>query len=448
MVISQTSKTPNHHMMTYRETLTYLIDQLPMYQRIGQMAYRTGLENTLKLDSYFKMPHRNFTTIHVAGTNGKGSVSHMLASLFQEAGHTVGLYTSPHLLDFRERIRVNGKMISRSFIIDFVHDNKPFFSTFSPSFFEISVYLAFCYFFHCRVDIAVIEVGLGGRLDATNIINPVLSVITNIGMDHTDILGNTIAKIAAEKAGIIKSRVPVVVGESHPETLPVFKRIAGELNAPMTIADNLCHIDTSSGTADGFQLFHAKINGKVRYPNLKCALLGHYQRKNTATLLIAVDQLRRSGFTLEDSVVYAGIRNVIKNTGLAGRWQVICHSPTIICDTAHNYDGLKQVFQQVAETPHERLHIILGFVSDKDTGSILGFLPADASYYFTRLSVPRTMDEKELASRAHDNGLMGPSFPRIAEAFAAMKKNAGPNDLGLVTGSTFLVADFLRLLKK
>lgn len=434
--------------MNYRKTLAYLVEQLPMYQRIGQLAYRTGLDNTYKLDEHFRSPHDHFLTIHVAGTNGKGSVSHMLASILQESGHKVGLYTSPHLLDFRERIKVNGKLISQGFVIDFVRENQIFFSTFHPSFFEISVYLAFSYFVHCKVDIAVIEVGLGGRLDATNIINPVLSVITNIGKDHTEILGDTLVKIAGEKAGIIKRGVPVVVGESHPETLPVFTQAARDLNASLSVADRQYQIHTSFTARDGYQVFNAESNGIIAYPGLKCSLLGHYQRKNTVTLLAAVDQLRLTGHPLENKAVYAGVRNVIKNTGLAGRWQITGHNPTIICDTAHNSDGLKQVFQQALETPHDNLHVILGFVNDKDTGDIFTFLPVDARYYFTRLSVPRTLDEKELAARAHACGHRGPSFPFIAQALASMKENAGRNDLVIITGSTFLVADFLRLTVK
>jgi dihydrofolate synthase / folylpolyglutamate synthase len=434
--------------MNYQDTLEYLVEQLPMYQRIGSLAYRTGLENTIKLDEYFKCPHRNFPAIHVAGTNGKGSVSHMMASVLQEAGYSVGLYTSPHLLDFRERIKVNGKLINRKFIIDFVEENKPFFDTFQPSFFEISVFLAFCYFVHCRVDIAVIEVGLGGRLDATNIINPILSIITNIGKDHTAILGDTLAKIAAEKAGIIKRRTPVVVGESHPETLPVFIRQAEEMKAPLVVADSTYHIDSSYLSVDGYQVLKVKRNEALPYPNLKCGLLGHYQRKNTATLLSAIDQLRQAGISLEEKVIYAGIKHVIKNTGLAGRWQITGHEPTTVADTAHNADGLKQVLQQVAETPNDHLHMILGFVNDKDIDAMLALLPANADYYFTRLSVPRTLDEKVLASKASEYGIKGLAYPHVREAYAGLKNKAAPHDLVVITGSTFLVADFLTLINE
>ena len=431
--------------MNYKETLTYLVEQLPMYQRIGRLAYRTGLENTLKLDEYFKYPHQGFQTIHVAGTNGKGSVSHMMASVLQEAGYRVGLYTSPHLLDFRERIKVNGKLISRKFIMDFVHENISFFNTFQPSFFEISVFMAFKYFEYCQVDIAVIEVGLGGRLDSTNIIRPVVSVITNIGLDHTEILGDTLSKIAAEKAGIIKTRTPVVIGESHSETLPVFTRIAKEMIAPIHIADHMYQIKTSYDSDDGYQVFMVNDLEGPSYPNLKCGLLGHYQRKNTVTLLAVIAQLMKMGIHLKEKEIYNGIRRVIQNTGFAGRWQITGHYPTTVCDTAHNSDGLSQVFQQISEIPHEHLHLLLGFVNDKDISSILKLLPVNAFYYFTRLSVPRTLDENELAFRAYARGLQGPSFASIEKAYESVKEKAGRNDLVVITGSTFLVADFLKL---
>lgn len=429
--------------MNYEETLTYLTDQLPMFQRIGKLAYRTGLDNTLKLDAFFGSPHQLFPTIHIAGTNGKGSVSHMLASVLQESGLKVGLYTSPHLLDFRERIRVNGKMINRKFIVDFVEANHGFFGTFNPSFFEISVFLAFNYFVHSRVDIAIIEVGLGGRLDATNIITPVMSVITNIGKDHTEILGETPELIAAEKAGIIKERVPVVIGESHPQTLPIFRQTAAEKKSPILVADLQYRIDTSYLSPDGYQIFNVLKNGNIRYPNMKCSLLGHYQRKNAVTLLTAIEELRHIGFQIDEKAVYSGIRNVIKNTGLAGRWQVSGSEPLFVCDTAHNADGLTQVLKQAEETPHRQLHLIIGFVNDKDIRVILAMLPKEAKYYFTRISVPRTLNEQELKQRAADSGIDGKAFPDIHTALNDCLSCATPDDLVLITGSNFLVADFL-----
>jgi dihydrofolate synthase/folylpolyglutamate synthase len=431
--------------MNYQKTLLHIMEQLPMYQRIGKAAYREGLDNTIKLDAYFKKPHTYFKAVHIAGTNGKGSVSHMLASILQEAGYKVGLYTSPHLTDFRERIRINGIMISKKFVMEFTYNHKPFFDTFQPSFFEISVFMAFQYFMQNGVDIAVIEVGLGGRLDATNIISPVLSVITNIGKDHTDLLGETLEKIAAEKAGIIKENTPVVIGESQAETIPVFSGIAARMHSPMLIADQVYKIDYSLLSVDEYQVFNVKKNGEIHFTNLKCALLGHYQRKNTATVLTSVEKLQQLQIKIRERDIYAGIRKVITNTGLSGRWQVVQHNPAVICDTAHNADGIRVVMQQLTETPYKNLHLVLGFVQDKDVKQIIKFLPANACYYFTRLSVPRTMSETELASMALRYGIKGYTYPGINEAFSAAMNKAGKNDLVVITGSNFLVADFLNM---
>ena len=429
--------------MNYSRTLTYLMEQLPMYQRIGKLAYRTGLDNTLRLDEYFNHPHKAFTTIHVAGTNGKGSVSHMLASVLQEAGYKTGLYTSPHLLDFRERIKVNGRQISKKFVMEFIQAHQSFFETFNPSFFEISVFMAFTWFVKNEVDIAVIEVGLGGRLDATNIISPVLSVITNIGKDHVEILGDTIEKIAFEKAGIIKTKTPVVVGETQTQTLPVFQRVAASMKAPLHVADEVFRIEYSLVSIDGFQVFNVKKDGEIHFPNLKCGLLGHYQRKNTVTVLASLEQIQQAGIKVTEKHVYTGIRKVITNTGLSGRWQIVRRNPTVVCDTAHNADGIKQVLQQVSETPYKRLHLLLGFVNDKDIHEILKYMPLKAVYYFTRLTVPRTMNENELTQAALQYGLRGQSYGSIGEAFDAVERNAENDDLIVITGSNFLVADFL-----
>jgi dihydrofolate synthase / folylpolyglutamate synthase len=421
------------------------MEQLPMYQRIGKLAYRGGLDNTLKLDAYFKSPHKQFKTIHVAGTNGKGSVSHMLASVLQEAGYKVGLYTSPHLIDFRERIKVNGHMITRKFVMEFINNNKSFFSTFNPSFFEISVFMAFEYFRHSHVDIAVIEVGLGGRLDATNIISPLISVITNIGKDHTEILGETLAKIAAEKAGIIKRNTPVIIGESQLETLPVFRQQSAQLEAPMHIADEIYKIHYSLLSTDEYQVFNVKSHGEIIYSNLKCGLLGHYQRKNTVTVLTAIKLLSHSGLRISEKDIYSGIRKIVTNTGLSGRWQLIQHGPVVVCDTAHNADGIKMVMKQAYETPYNNLHLVLGFVSDKDIGEILKHMPIHAAYYFVRLSVPRTMDESELAIMAQSFGCKGKTFTNIKDAYEAAINQAAIHDLVVITGSNFLVADFLTM---
>jgi dihydrofolate synthase/folylpolyglutamate synthase len=428
--------------MNYPEVISYIMQQLPMYQRIGKLAYRTGLDNTLKLDEYFHHPHLSFKTIHVAGTNGKGSVSHMLASILQEAGYKTGLYTSPHLVDFRERIRVNRKMITRNFVSEFIEKNKAFFETFDPSFFEISVFMAFEYFKECHVDVAVIEVGLGGRLDATNIISPLASVITNIGLDHTEILGDTVEKIAFEKAGIIKHQTPVIIGETQSETLPVFTNISESRKAPMMVADQIYKIDYSLKSTDGCQVFNVMKNDKIFYPALKCGLLGRYQRKNTASVLAAIEVLQDIlNITTEN--IYDGIRKVIKNTSLAGRWQIIRTEPAVICDTAHNTDGINVVLRQVNETPYKRLHMIIGFVNDKDIRKIMQLMPAEAAYYFTRLSVPRTMEESDLAAIAGEYGLKGQSFGDVGEAYKKALSTAGRDDLIMITGSNFLVGDFL-----
>jgi dihydrofolate synthase/folylpolyglutamate synthase len=431
--------------MNYQKTLNYIMEQLPIYQRIGKQAYRAGLDNTIRLDTYFKYPHKYFKTIHVAGTNGKGSVSHMLASILQEAGYKVGLYTSPHLVDFRERIKVNGNMITRKFVMEFIHDHKSFFNTLSPSFFEISVFMAFEYFKQSCVDIAVIEVGLGGRLDATNSISPVLSVITNIGKDHTEILGETLEKIAVEKAGIIKRNTPVVIGESQSETLPVFIQKSSQMEASIYFADEVYKIDYSLKSVDEYQLFNVKSHDEIIFANLKCGLLGHYQRKNAVTVLASVEHLKNAGLQITDKDIYSGIRKVITNTGLSGRWQLILHKPTVVCDTAHNADGIKMVLQQVSETPYKNLHLIIGFVNDKDIHDILKYMPLQACFYFTRLSVPRTMDESELAALAQHYGYKGKAFASVRDAFTAAIEKAEMNDLVVITGSNFLVGDFLAL---
>ncbi len=432
--------------MNYDQTLSYIMRQLPMYQRTGIAAYRTGLDNTLKLDEYFRQPHRHFKTVHVAGTNGKGSVSHMIASILQEAGYKTGLYTSPHLVDFRERIRINGTMIPKSFVAKFINAHKSFFETFDPSFFEISVYMAFEYFKENHADLAVIEVGLGGRLDATNIITPALSVITNIGLDHTEILGDTIPKIAVEKAGIIKRNIPVVIGETQDVTANVFNDIASKMAAPITYADNHYKIDYSLMSVDGCQVFNVRKNDEVRYPNLKCGLLGTYQKKNVVTVLCAIEKLasldEANPLLLKDSHIYSGIKKVVTNTGLAGRWQVVRHKPQVVCDTAHNYEGIKVVLQQIRETAHNKLHMVLGFVNDKDLTEVMKILPLNADYYFVRLSVPRTMDEKDLALTAATKGIRGKSYTGIDFAYNDVLTKAKENDLVVITGSNFLVADF------
>jgi len=432
----------------YASSVAYLYQQLPMYHRVGKAAYKSGLENAYRLDEYFHQPHGNYKTIHVAGTNGKGSVCHMLAAVLQQSGYKVGLHTSPHLVDFRERIKVNGKPCSQKFVIDFVRKHKKIIETIHPSFFEVSIFMAFDYFARQSVDVAIIEVGLGGRLDTTNIITPVLSVITSIGKDHMDFLGDTLDKIAVEKAGIIKTGVPVVIGETNPATASVFKRIAAERNAPVFFADQHYKIDYSLFSLDGFQVFNVKKEDQVYLPNLKNALLGTYQRKNTITLLQAVDLLRENGFAIAGIDVYAGLRKVVDLTGLKGRWQIVGHNPGMVLDSAHNADGMREVVQQLATTAYETLHMVISFVNDKDVEAILVQLPAKARYYFTRSSVPRSMDQHELKQKAIRYGLAGESYPDVEEAVQAARKKAGRNDMILITGSMFLLADFLALQKK
>ncbi len=433
----------SHTGMNYADALSYLMIQLPMYQRIGAVAYKSGLDNTYRLDEYFMHPHRQFKTIHVAGTNGKGSVSHMLASILQEAGYRVGLYTSPHLLDFRERIKVSGRMIPKNEVTRFVKNHRAFFDSFQPSFFEISVFMAFEYFARQKVDVAVVEVGLGGRLDSTNIITPLLSVITNIGRDHMELLGDTPNKIASEKAGIIKPGVPVVIGESQQETREVFRQTAALRNAPIRFADEILAIDDSRMMHNGLQLFRVRKGNQIIHTDLACELLGHYQRKNILTVLVAAGMIKDLGFPHEERDLYAGIAKVVTNTGLHGRWQVISDEPKVICDTAHNADGIKAVMNQAAETPCRNLHVVIGFVNDKDLEGIFSYLPVNARYYFSRLSVPRTMNENDLASFAARHNIQGEAYTSVIEAFSAARASASAADLILITGSTFLVADFL-----
>ena len=427
--------------MNYEETLEFLYAQLPAYHRIGKAAYRNDLGNSLALDDYFGHPHRNYPTVHLAGTNGKGSVSHMTASVLQEAGWKTGLYTSPHLRDFRERIRINGEMIPKRRVTVFVRRHNRIIESLRPSFFELTVAMAFDHFAMEKVDVAVIETGLGGRLDSTNIINPVVSVITNIGHDHMDLLGSSIEKIASEKAGIIKRGVPAVIGEKHPETYRIFIKKAREEEAPICFADknftcSLGEFDYDTGERN--YLIQEKNTGK-EYSGLT-TLGGDYQAKNLVTLLQVIETLRKS-FGITDEHVTDGIRNVVANTGLMGRWQVLNRNPLIVCDTGHNREGLEYVTRQIAATPRAGLHIVLGFVDDKDLSSVLPHFPPDAKYYFTKASVPRALDEKLLMKEAGKYGLEGMSYPDVKGAFKAARFAATPEDMIFVGGSTFVVAE-------
>jgi dihydrofolate synthase/folylpolyglutamate synthase len=430
-------------MERYNEVINYLYDHLPYYQRTGPAAYKNNLDNTLLLDKMYGHPHRQFRSVHVAGTNGKGSVSHILASVLQEAGYKTGLYTSPHLKDFRERIRVNGQPVSKEFIVKFVDEflqkNKDI--NLEPSFFELTVMMAFDYFAVEKVDIAIVEVGLGGRLDSTNVIKPELSVITNISLDHTALLGDTLGRIALEKAGIIKSRIPVVIGETHAQTSMIFDGKARELNAPILFADQELNVGYSMFSMDGKQIFNIRKGEKVVYENLRLDLLGKYQSKNICTALIAIEQLQKLGWNIPDSAILKGLEKVVENTGLLGRWQIIGTNPRIVCDTGHNEAGIREVVAQIIQTPYKKLHFVIGMVNDKDIVSVLAQLPKDAEYYFTKASMPRAMDEKQLMKMAAYFNLKGDCYPTVAEALTAARKNSGADDMIFVGGSTFVVAE-------
>lgn len=408
--------------MDYQNTLLYLYNSVPMFQQVGSSAYKEGLENTQALDEHFGHPHRNFHSIHVGGTNGKGSCSHTLAAILQEAGYRVGLYTSPHLVDFRERIRVNGQVIPEEYVVRFVEEERDFFEPLHPSFFELTTAMAFRYFSDQQVDVAVIEVGLGGRLDCTNIIQPDLCIITNISFDHTQFLGDTLEKIAGEKAGIIKSGIPVIIGETTPETKPVFTKKAHETGAP---------------------ILFAKENQRDDYPGLECELKGLYQTKNTRTLLTAIPQLQKAGYKLSEQAVRSGFAHVCELTGLMGRWQKLQDAPTLICDTGHNVGGITYITEQLERQSYRKLHMVIGMVNDKDIRGVLALLPEDAEYYFTKASVKRALPEQELARLAAEAGLQGDCYPDVPSAVRAAQEKSLPEDLIFVGGSSFIVADLL-----
>lgn len=429
--------------MNYQQTLDYLFSQLPMFQRIGSAAYKADLDNTIALCRLLGNPENKFRSIHVAGTNGKGSSSHMLASVLQSAGLKVGLYTSPHLKDFRERIKINGEMMPEKNVVDFVANYKTDFEKIRLSFFEMTVGLAFDYFANEKVDIAVIEVGLGGRLDSTNVITPLVSVITNISFDHVALLGDTLEKIAAEKAGIIKDNVPVVIGEAVAETKPVFLEKASRHAAPIVFAEERYKARNIRAVHSGKLklLMDIEKDGNRTFADLESELPGLYQQKNIPTVLATIDQLNEQGFGLTESVIRDGIKNVIKNTGLLGRWQVLSDSPLTIADTGHNEAGIREVLKQISLTPHDRLHFVLGMVNDKDISTVLKMLPKNAAYYFCKARIPRALAAEELAAKAKEAGLTGEIYPSVAEALAAARQKAKQNDLVFTGGSTFTVAE-------
>ena len=431
--------------MNYTETIGFLFTQLPMFQRTGPVAYKNSLENTLQLDELYGSPHRKYKTIHVAGTNGKGSVSHMLASVLQEAGYKTGLYTSPHLKDFRERIRVNGEMMPKKQVVDWVENfgiNNDYWKI-KPSFFELTVAMAFDYFASEEVDVAVVEVGLGGRLDSTNIILPEVSVITNIGLDHTNLLGDTLEKIAAEKAGVIKSGVPVVIGTTQKKTTPVFRNRAKQKKSKIYFADEEYSAKYSMLGLDGNQIVAIEQNGRKVYPDLKLDLKGLYQLKNLPAVLKSIAVLNEKGWHIWESSIYKGLQNVSKNTGLLGRWQIIGNNPLIICDTGHNEDGIKANVKQIESTPFNKLHFIFGTVADKNPEPILKLLPKNARYYFVKANIERAMNERVLKETALTFGLKGDCFSSVSAGVKNAQICADKHDLIFIGGSTFVVAEVL-----
>ena len=424
--------------MNYEQTLEYLFTQLPMFSRVGAAAYKADLTNTIKLCETLGNPQHQFKSIHIAGTNGKGSTSHMLASILQTAGYKTGLYTSPHLVDFRERIKIDGIYCSKEFVVDFTEKIKPLIEAIQPSFFEITVAMAFSYFAEQKVDIAVIEVGLGGRLDSTNIITPEVSVITNIGLDHTQFLGNTIPEIAGEKAGIIKKDIPCVISEYTAETRTVFDAAASHTS--ISYAPGVYSIQNAKYAHESLQVdLINNVTGATNTYSLD--LNGSYQAKNVLGVLTAIDILQTKGWKITHENIATGLSQVKLNTGLYGRWQVIGNNPTTVVDVAHNVAGIQTLLAQIALLHYNQLHLVFGMVKDKDIDSVLALLPAHATYYFTKAQIERAIDAHELQEKAGTYGLQGNKYVTVNEAIAAAKKQAQPNDLIVVCGSVFLVGE-------
>ncbi len=426
--------------MNYQQTLDFMFTQLPMFQRQGKAAYKANLNNTLALDAHFQYPHRNFKTIHVAGTNGKGSVSHALAAVLQSAGLKVGLYTSPHLRDFRERIKINGTPISEEKVIDFVAENSEILKDLKPSFFEMTVAMAFNYFSEQKVDIAIIEVGLGGRLDSTNIITPLLSIITNISKDHTNLLGNDITAIAKEKAGIIKQNVPVVIGETRAEITSVFSDMAKEKQAPITYADTVFKLKDSRQLGLHQEIVFETISSAKNYI-VKCDLLGKYQQKNMRTVLVACQILRDLGFSITDNQLADGLQNIVVKTGLLGRWQILQQQPLVICDTGHNVAGIKEIVSQLKGLKYNKMRVVMGMVDDKNIDGVLALMPEFATYYFAQASIPRALAKEKLQEQAKMYGLFGKVYDSVTEALQNAINEASKEDVVFVGGSTFVVAE-------
>ena len=433
--------------MTYRETLDYLYQQLPMFQRVGAAGFKKGLGNTEALMAALGQPERQFRSVHVAGTNGKGSSSSLLAAVLQAAGYQVGLYTSPHLREFTERIRLNGAELAPAYLVDWVEKWRPLFAEIQPSFFEMCVALAYSYFARERVDIAIIEVGLGGRLDSTNVITPLVALITNISYDHQALLGDTLPLIAAEKAGIIKPGVPVVVSQTQPAVAAVFEQKARAEAAPLRFADQEFTVEFAAPPdfAAGTQRLDVTRHGRPYLPDLVLGLVGEYQRLNLPGVLATVEELRRQGFTIPEEALRTGLRDVGQLTGFRGRWSIIGQRPLVVCDTAHNEAGLRLTMHQLAQVPHRRLHLVLGVVSDKDPAPVLALLPPAARYYFCAADIPRALPAAELAARAAAVGLPGAVYGSVAEAVRAARAAATAEDVVYIGGSTFVVAEVAEL---
>ena len=434
--------------MDYQETCEYLFTRTPMFEKVGIIGYKEGLENTLALDEHFGHPHKKFRSIHVAGTNGKGSCAHTIAAILQACGYKVGLYTSPHLVDFRERIRINGQPIPENYVVSFVEQERNFFEPLEPSFFELTTAMAFKYFSEMEVDIAVIEVGLGGRLDCTNIITPILSVITNISLDHTQLLGNSLEQIAMEKAGIIKAGVPVVIGEALPETRPVFEAVAAERQAPIFFAEDQREVlKAEPGNAE--MIYDTRSYGKVTGE-----LFGNYQARNANTILCAIRQLENAGYMYrftDDSKAPAkgqeiriGFKKVCEITGLQGRWQVVSQAPMVVCDTGHNTAGWEYLSRQLNEVTCHKMYIVFGMVEDKDVDGVMALLPKHATYFFTKAKSKRALSEHVLLMMGQQLGLQGGAYSTVEEAYSAAMSLAGERDFVFIGGSSYVVAAFLK----
>ena len=427
--------------MTYSQTLEYLFNSLPMFQRIGAAAYKNDLSTTINLHQKLGNPELSYPSIHIAGTNGKGSTSSMIASVLMEAGYKVGLYTSPHLVDFRERIRVNGKMVSKKFVVEFVRKNKNLFKEIQPSFFEMTFAMACEYFREMQIDIAVMEVGMGGRLDSTNIVDSKLSIITNIGFDHTAFLGNTLSKIASEKAGIIKSEIPLIIGETHPETRSVFTNIAKENKSPIYFSEEEFSVKKTKEDFN-YQYFISK--NFLENQIIQLPLLGNYQHKNLRTVLTALKIANEKGIIKTDSnAIGKGLKNTVKNSGLRGRWQILNKKPLTIADTAHNEDGISQVMEQIKTISAKNYHFVLGVVNDKDLDKILKYFPKSGRYYFCKPNIPRGLDANILYEKAKQSGLNGEIFNSCSEAYNSAQKSANQEDMIYIGGSTFVVAEIV-----